>query len=81
MENQEIKTDMTTKQLMAVTGVPRSTIMRYVAELDAVPVGGSCGYVFTKEAPKRLLAILRQRRGGAQWRIHQMRKKAAEIGG
>ncbi len=66
---------MTTKELSAVTGVPCKTIRKFAPELDGVLVGGIHGYVFPKDAPKHLLAILRQRRGGAQWRIAQMRKQ------
>ncbi|PWU06124.1 MAG: hypothetical protein C5B47_07965 [Verrucomicrobia bacterium] len=69
---------MTTKQLSNLTGVPEFTIRRLAPELDGVPCGGRYGYVFPKDAPKRLLAILRQRRGGSQWRIFQMRKNAKE---
>ncbi len=63
---------ITTKELMAATGVPRSTIMKLVVELDGVPVGG-VGYIFPDKAPQWLRAHLRKTRGGAQWR--KMRKE------
>jgi hypothetical protein len=67
---------MTTKELVAATGIPRSTIMKYVKELDAIPIGGSYGYKFPEDAPKWLRAELRKTRGGAQWR--KLRKPEKE---
>lgn len=65
---------MTTKQLHAVTGVPCKTIRRLARELDGVPIGGCHGYEFPKDAPKWLRALLREKRGGAQWRKPKTKK-------
>lgn len=54
---------MTTKELSAVTGVPCKTIRKFALELDGILVGGVHGYIFPKNAPKWLLALLRERRG------------------
>ena len=69
---------MTTKELMAATGMPRKTILRYVVELDAIPVAGTIGYVFPAKAAQWLRTHLRKTRGGAQWR--KLRKPEKEEG-